>query len=76
MSGISPEFIMYGFKKNLTEYSWMQLWHVLHNMISSPQLIGTSTVLRHIFCPNLEILTSISGDLSRRQAQNQVNFYF
>ena len=34
---------------------------------SIPKSIGTLTVLRCIFGPNIEILTSISGDLRRRQ---------
>ena len=34
---------------------------------SIPKSIGTLPVLRCIFGPNLEILTSISGDLSRGQ---------
>ena len=33
-------------------------------------------MLRCIFDQNLEILTSIGGDLSCRQAQNEVNFDF
>ena len=33
----------------------------------SPKSIGTLTVLRYIFGPNSEILTSIGGDLSRGQ---------
>ena len=43
---------------------------------SSPKSKGTLAVPRCIFGPNLEILTSISGDLSRGQAQNGANFYF
>ena len=35
--------------------------------VNQSQNIGTLTVLRCIFGQNLEILTSISGDLSRRQ---------
>ena len=34
---------------------------------SSPKPIGTLTVLRCIFGPNLEILTSIGGDLTHEQ---------
>ena len=45
-----------------------------HQGQSSPKSIGTLTVLRCIFGPNLEILTSIGGDFSHRQAQNGVNF--
>ena len=38
--------------------------------------IGTLTVLRCISGPNLEILTSIGGDLSCSQAQTGVNLDF
>ena len=34
---------------------------------SRPKSIGTLTVLRCIFGPNLEIVTSIGGDLSHGQ---------
>ena len=40
---------------------------------SSPKSIWILTVLRGIFGKNLEILTSIGGDLSHGQAQNGVN---
>ena len=43
---------------------------------SSPKLVGIWTVLRCIFVPNLEIVTSIAGGLWHEQAQNGVNFYF
>ena len=43
---------------------------------SSPKSIGTLTMRRCLFGPNLEILTSNGGGLSRRQAQNGVNFDF
>ena len=43
---------------------------------SSPKSIETLTVPRCIFGPNLEIFTSIGGDLSCGQAQNGVNFDF
>ena len=43
---------------------------------SSPKLVGISTVLRCIFVSNLEIVTSISGELWHGQAQNGVNFDF
>ena len=43
---------------------------------SSPKLIGVLTVLRCIFGPNVEILTSIGGELWHGQAQNEVIFYF
>ena len=43
---------------------------------SSPKLVGIWTVLRSIFVPNLEIVTSIGGDLWHGQAQNWVNFDF
>ena len=33
-------------------------------------------MLRCIFVPNLEIVTSIGGELFHEQAQNGVNFYF
>ena len=42
----------------------------------SPKLVGIWTVLRCIFVPNLEIITSIGGELWHRQAQNGVNFDF
>ena len=41
---------------------------------SSPKLVGIWTVLRCIFVPNLEIVTSIGGELWHGQAQNGVNF--
>ena len=46
---------------------------------SIPKSKGTLTVLTCIFSSNLEILTSIGGDLSRRQtkkAQNKANVDF
>ena len=43
---------------------------------SSPKLVGIWTVLRCIFVPNLEIVTSIGGELWYGQAQNGVNFDF
>ena len=43
---------------------------------SSTKLIGIWTVLRCIFVPNLEIVTSIDGELRHGQAQNGVNFDF
>ena len=43
---------------------------------SSPKLVGIWTVLRCIFVPNLEIVTSIGGELWHGQAQNGVNFDF
>ena len=43
---------------------------------SSPKLIGIWTVRRCIFVPNLEIVTSIGGELWHAQAQNGVNFDF
>ena len=47
-----------------------------HQGQSSPKSIGILTVLRCIFGHNLEILTSICGDLSHGQAENGVNFDF
>ena len=47
-----------------------------HQGQSSPKSVGTLRVLRCIFGPNLEKLTSIAGDLSHGQAQNGVNFDF
>ena len=41
---------------------------------SSPKLVGIWTVLRCIFVPNLEIVTSTGGELWHGQAQNEVNF--
>ena len=43
---------------------------------SSPKLVGIWTVLRCIFVPNLEIVTSIGGELWHAQAQHGVNFDF
>ena len=43
---------------------------------SSPKLVGIWTVLRCIFVPNLEIVTSIRGKLWHGQAQNGANFDF
>ena len=43
---------------------------------SSPKLVGIGTVLRCIFVLNLEIVTSIGGELWHGQAQNGVNFDF
>ena len=43
---------------------------------SSPKLVGIWIVLRCIFVPNLEIVTSIGGELWLAQAQNGVNFDF
>ena len=43
---------------------------------SSPKLVGIWTVLRCIFVSNLEIVTSIGGELWHAQAQNGVNFDF
>ena len=56
-----------GFKiKNWIEYQFQ----------SSPKLVWIWTMLRCIFVPNLEIVTSIGGELWHGQAQNGVNFYF
>ena len=43
---------------------------------STPKLVGIWTVLRCIFVPNLEIVTSIGGELWNGKAQNEVNFEF
>ena len=43
---------------------------------SSPKLVGIWTVQRCIFVPNLQIVTSIGGELWHGQAQNGVNFDF
>ena len=43
---------------------------------SSPKLVGIWTVLRCIFVLNLEIITSIGGELWHAQAKNGVNFDF
>ena len=43
---------------------------------SSSKLVGIWTVLKCIFVPNLEIVTSIGGELWHGQAQNGVNFDF
>ena len=43
---------------------------------SNPKLVGIWTVLRCVFVPNLEIVTSISGELWHGQAQNGVKFDF
>ena len=43
---------------------------------SSPKLVGILSVIRCIFVPNLEIVTSNGGELGHGQAQNEVNFDF
>ena len=43
---------------------------------SSTKLVRVWTVLRCIFVPNMEIVTSIGGELWHGQAQNGVNFDF
>ena len=43
---------------------------------SIPKLVGIGTVLRCIFVPNLEIVTSIGGELWHGQTQNGVKFEF
>ena len=43
---------------------------------SSPKLVRIWTVLRCTFVPNLEIVTSIGGELWYGQTQNGVNFDF
>ena len=43
---------------------------------SSPKLVRIWTVLRSIFVPNSEIVTSIGSELWHGQAQNEVNFDF
>ena len=43
---------------------------------SNLKLVGIWTVLRCIFVPNLEIVSSIGGKLWNGQAQNGVNFDF
>ena len=43
---------------------------------SIPKSTDTLTVLGCIFGQNLEILTSIGGDLSCGQAKNEINFVF
>ena len=43
---------------------------------SRPKLVGIWTVLRCIFVTNLEIVTSIGGELWHAQTQNGVNFDF
>ena len=43
---------------------------------SSPKLVGIWTVLTCIFVPNLEIVTSIGGELWHGKVQNGVNFDF
>ena len=43
---------------------------------SSPKFVGIWTVLRCIFVPNLEIVTSIGGESRHGQVPNGVNFDF
>ena len=43
---------------------------------SNPKLVGIWTVLRCIFVPNLEIVTSIGDELWHEQTKNGVNFDF
>ena len=62
-------------------YIKSSIWSEIKNWIedqfqSSPKLVGIWTVLRCIFVPNLEIVTSIDGELWYGQAQNGVNFDF
>ena len=47
-----------------------------HQFQSSQKLVRIWTVLRCIFFPNLEIVTSIGGELWHGQAKNGVNFDF
>ena len=61
--------------------SWIWSGFEIKNWIedqfqSSPKLVGIWTVLRCIFVPNLEIVTSIGGESWYAQAQNRVNFDF
>ena len=51
--------------------NWIEIENEIEDPGQSiPKSIATWTVLRGIFGPNLEILTSISGDLPRGQLTN------
>ena len=69
----SPEG--WGVKSSI--WSWFEIknW-IEYQFQASPKLVGIWTVLRRIFVPNLEIVTSIGGELWHGQAQNGVNFDF
>ena len=64
----NPGIMKFGFKKksNLT----------LKVMVNHPRNNSDLNQVVCIFCPNLVVLASIGGDLSRGQAQNGVNFNF
>ena len=58
-------------------WSGFEIKHWIEDQFqSSPKLVGIWIVLRCIFVPNLEIVTSIGGELWHGQAQNGVNFDF
>ena len=58
-------------------WSWFEIKNWIEDQFqSSPKLVGIWTVLRCIFVPNLEIVTSIGGQSWHGQAQNGVNFDF
>ena len=57
------------------------VWFDIKNWIedqfqSSPKLVEIWTVLRCIFIPNVEIVTSIGGESWHGQSQNGANFDF
>ena len=60
-----------------TIWSGFEIKHWIEDQFqSSPKLVGTWTVLRCIFVPNLVIVTSIGGELWHEKAQNGENFDF
>ena len=64
------------YKNSTNNFGWTTGYEIEGQAQSRKKLIGILTVLRPIFSPNLEILTSNGGVLLHRQAQNRVNFDF
>ena len=65
-------------KAKTNSMAWQKLFHQMYTLqaMVMPKLIEVLTFLKCISGPNLEVLTFMSGKLSRRQAQNNVNFGF
>ena len=56
-----------------------EMWHLSKfdhedQYQSISKTIGASTMVFYIFCPNLEEIASIGGDLSNGQPQNCIKF--